>query len=69
MSLGLSAGAAMAAAPPDADWPMYSRDYAGTRFSPLADIDAGNVARLAQAWSVPVARAADDRSDAPGGGG
>jgi quinoprotein glucose dehydrogenase len=69
MSLGLSAGAAMAAAPPDADWPMYSRDYAGTRFSPLADIDAGNVARLAQAWSVPVARAAGDASDAPGGGG
>ena len=34
------------------DWPMYSLNHAGTRFSPLTDINAGNVARLAQAWSV-----------------
>src|SRR5678815_1035513 len=34
------------------DWPMYSLNHAGTRFSPLTDINAGNVGRLAQAWSV-----------------
>jgi quinoprotein glucose dehydrogenase len=33
-----------------ADWPMYNRDLGGTRFSPLAQINAGNVARLTQAW-------------------
>ena len=36
----------------DNDWPMYSRDPGGSRFSPLADIDTGNVSQLAQAWSV-----------------
>jgi quinoprotein glucose dehydrogenase len=40
------------------DWPMYSRDFAGTRFSPLADINTGNVSRLTQAWSVQLTRAA-----------
>ena len=34
------------------DWPMYSLNHAGTRFSPLTDINAANVARLAPAWSV-----------------
>ena len=34
-----------------ADWPMHNRDSAGTRYSPLADIDAGNVDRLRQVWS------------------
>ncbi len=63
------ASAAVAAAPSDADWPMYGRDFAGTRFSPLTEIDASNVGRLALAWSVPVARAADDKSDAPGDNG
>jgi glucose dehydrogenase len=33
------------------DWPMYSRDLAGTRYSPLAQIDSRNVAKLTQAWS------------------
>ena len=27
----------------DNDWPMFSRDFGGSRFSPLADINAGNV--------------------------
>jgi glucose dehydrogenase len=35
----------------DGDWPMYNRDLAGTRFSPLTQINAGNVARLNQVWS------------------
>ncbi len=38
----------------DGDWPMYSRDFTGSRFSPLAEIDTGNVSRLTQAWSVPL---------------
>ena len=54
---------------PAADWPMYSRDLAGTRFSPLAEIDTTNVATLVQAWSVPVARSADEDDDAPGPSG
>src|SRR5262245_51321157 len=34
-----------------ADWPMYNRDPAGTRYSPLTQIDTTNVAKLSQAWS------------------
>ena len=36
------------------DWPRYTRDAGGTRFSPLTQIDAGNVGKLAPAWSVRV---------------
>jgi alcohol dehydrogenase (cytochrome c) len=48
-------GPAAGAAPPtasraenvaDADWPSYNRTLAGDRFSPLAEIDRGNVAQL-----------------------
>jgi len=45
----LVAGAAAATQPAgtgDADWPLASRDYEATRFSPLPDIDATNAARL-----------------------
>lgn len=58
---------AIAQAP--ADWPMYSRDHAGTRFSPLTQIDRANVAELTEAWSVPVARSATDDDEAPGPSG
>ena len=34
-----------------ADWPMYNRDLAGTRYSPLTQINVGNVAKLTQAWT------------------
>ncbi len=61
---------AMAQAPvPFGDWPYFSRDLAGTRFSPLTEIDTGNVGELALAWSVPVARSATDDDDAPGPSG
>src|SRR5215831_8365924 len=33
-----------------ADWPYYGGDAGGTRYSPLAQIDRTNVARLAVAW-------------------
>ncbi|HXQ25823.1 MAG TPA: pyrroloquinoline quinone-dependent dehydrogenase [Candidatus Acidoferrales bacterium] len=36
------------------DWPMYGHDLASTRFSPLTQINAGNVATLTQAWSYPM---------------
>jgi len=32
------------------EWPFYGGDQAGTKFSPLADINASTVARLAVAW-------------------
>src|SRR6478752_7128900 len=34
-----------------ADWPRYARDLGGTRFSPLDQINAGNVENLDQAWT------------------
>ena len=36
---------------PPADWPMYNRDPAGTRYSPLNQINTKNVAKLDHAWS------------------
>ncbi len=40
--------------PPGTDWPMYRHDLAGTGHSPLAHIDAKNVARLTQVWTYPL---------------
>jgi glucose dehydrogenase len=40
----------------DGEWPMYNRDLAGTRYSPLKQINSGNVATLARAWSYPLGR-------------
>ena len=37
--------------PETTDWPMYNRDLAGTRYSPLAQVNTRNVARLTKAWS------------------
>ncbi|MBO9518552.1 MAG: PQQ-binding-like beta-propeller repeat protein [Porphyrobacter sp.] len=34
-----------------ADWPRYARDLGGTRYSPLDQINTGNVDQLDQAWS------------------
>ena len=34
-----------------ADWPMYNRDLAGTRYSPLTQINTANVAKLTQGWA------------------
>jgi quinoprotein glucose dehydrogenase len=35
----------------DGEWRTYNHDLAGTRYSPLTDIDTRNVARLKVAWS------------------
>ena len=40
----------------EGDWPSYNRDLAGTRYSPLADIDVDNVAALERVWSYPLGR-------------
>src|SRR5689334_4089657 len=34
-----------------ADWPMYRHDFAGTGYSPAAQIDSKNVGTLKQAWT------------------
>src|SRR5579872_4596418 len=36
------------------DWPMYNRDLGATRYSPLAQINTKNVARLTRVWSYPL---------------
>lgn len=38
--------------PPVEAWPTHHGDYTGRRFSPLAEIDTGNVAGLAVAWTA-----------------
>src|ERR1700731_3916396 len=38
----------------DADWPAFNRDLAGTRYSPLTQINTRNVATLTKAWTVPL---------------
>jgi glucose dehydrogenase len=42
-----------------ADWPMFNRDLAGTRFSPLTQITTENVGQLKEAWKYKLVR---DRS-------
>ena len=38
------------------DWPSYNRDLAGTRYSPLTQIDTGNVHELRPVWSYALGR-------------
>src|SRR4051812_12469211 len=33
------------------DWPTFGHDLAGTRYSPLKQIDTGNVGKLVRAWT------------------
>ena len=37
--------------PAEAEWRSYGHDPGGMRFSPLAEIDRGNVSRLVRAWT------------------
>ena len=41
------AGAAFA----QTDWPTFGNDLAGTRYSPLKQIDTKNVTKLVRAWT------------------
>jgi glucose dehydrogenase len=36
------------------DWPSYGHDPGGMRFSPLKQINTGNVSKLAQAWTYDI---------------
>jgi alcohol dehydrogenase (cytochrome c) len=45
---------AMLAAPPEADWLMWRRTFDAAGFSPLKQIDRGNVQRLQKVWSLPI---------------
>ena len=49
LAAGLSLAGAQGSRPPQA-WPAYAADNAATHYSPLADIDASNVAKLDIAW-------------------
>ena len=48
--LALLGGCFIAAAAASDDWPSYGLDAGNQRFSTLADIETGNVGRLAPAW-------------------
>src|SRR5262245_61949216 len=50
---------------PGADWPMYNRDAAGTRHSPLTQISTSNVSNLKLAWSYRLSNAPAGRGAAP----
>src|SRR5215471_9305738 len=41
------------------DWPAYGRDPGAQRYSPLKQIDPGNVAKLVEAWSYQTKSAPD----------
>ncbi len=84
MRIILMASAALALATTtcaQTDWPTYGHDLAGTRYSPLKEINAGNVTKLERAWTyhmtveaapavVPPPNAVNDSATAapPGGG-
>jgi len=48
------------------EWPSYGNDVGGTRYSPLAQIDRGNVGRLRVAWTY---RTGEVGGVSPGGSG
>lgn len=48
--VALPARGVVAQAPRAGDWPSYGGDPGGARFSPLAEVAPGNVARLRVAW-------------------
>ena len=48
------------------EWPSYGNDLGGTRYSPLAQIDRGNVGRLRVAWTY---RTGEVAGVSPGGFG
>jgi quinoprotein glucose dehydrogenase len=49
---------------PEGDWPMFTRDLAGTRYSPLKQITAKNVGGLKPAWTYRL-RSEAEMSSAP----
>lgn len=51
-----------------ADWPTYARDLAGTKYSPLKQIDPANVGKLTVAWSYQLSAAGGRGAGGRGGG-
>src|SRR5437764_9333268 len=51
IAVAVTASAQKKPATPAQEWPTYNHDLGGTRFSPLTEINTGNVATLATAWS------------------
>ena len=49
------------------DWPLYRGDAAGSGYSSLAQVNTGNVASLAQAWTYSLRAEAADAAAAAGG--
>jgi quinohemoprotein ethanol dehydrogenase len=60
-----SLSAQNAPAATSSDWPSYGLDPAETRFSPLTQIDAGNVARLGRVWSAVIGEGAMSQEATP----
>ena len=55
--VGGTEAATLSGAPAGAqDWPHYGNDLGGTRFSPLAQIDASNVGALTRAWTFSLGK-------------
>ena len=50
---------------PASDWPMYNRDLAGTRFSPLSQVNTTNVDKLEKAWTYQLQPATGNINPAP----
>jgi len=72
VGLAVLAVALQAQKPADGDWPMYGRDLAGTKFSPLKQVTAENVSRLQPAWNLtlverPAQIPGQGRGRGPGG--
>ncbi len=51
LALLLLGSAAVASAPPDADWPNFGNDRGNTKYSPLDQIDRDNFDTLEVAWT------------------
>jgi quinoprotein glucose dehydrogenase len=56
VAIALLTAVGLAQKPADAEWPMYNHDLAGTRHSPLKQINAGNVSTLVRAWSYKLGK-------------
>src|SRR5882672_11767462 len=54
---------------PGTDWPMYRHDLAGSGYSPLAQIDTKNVAKLIRVWSYGLQSGAPPPAQPTGRGG
>src|SRR5262245_56060248 len=59
-AMGLGMAIAAAATIPNKDWPTQNRDLAGTRYSPLTQINTKNVQTLKQVWTFRLRT--DDRA-------